>query len=246
MQRAVARGDSPGYNQGVMTRTRPIGQLALAGLALTACPATAQDTPFGHLHAPPEVIASGSEEAIWFGLDPTDYVIRLPAGFRNRDSAARSERDPRYEPRLGIHCRRSASDSEALGFRSGLHVEIVIPRMTDDPTASLAVRLLDPRYWYYELTGQAVREVPLEVSVDGGPASAAHLRIHRTDYSAPRPALYAYLPERAVLERVAAGLHWTLEAVGEEAAFTMRFPPGPEPVRAAAQGVLEICLEGGP
>lgn len=227
-----------------MPTTYAIPLAAAVALTATTSPAAAQGAPFGSLHAPPDVVTSASEEAIWFGLDPTAYMIRLPEGFQARNSAAEEGLNPGYVPSVGIHCRRATPGSEEADWQRGLYVEIVIPRMEDDPTAALAMAF-DPRYWLRELTGEAVREVPLQVAVDGGPPTATNLRIHRTDYSAPRPHLYAYLPERQVLERVSRGRPWTLEAVGEEAAFTMRFPPGPESVRAGAQRVLEICLEGG-
>ena len=230
-----------GATRAFSVRLRVIATLA----CLCAASAQAQTGPFGHLHSPPEVVTSRSEEGIWFSLDPTEYTIRLPEGFQDRDNAEEQGVAPRYVPGLSFHCRRSTARSQELGFSSGMYVEIVIPRMEDDPTAALAVVLVDLRYWYYELTGQGVREVALEISIDGGPTSATALLIHRTDYSAPRPQLHAYLPERAVLENVAAGRSWTLEARGEEAAFTMQFAPGPEPVRAAAQGLLEICAPVG-
>lgn len=228
-----------------MTTTYATGLAAAVALTVTASPAAAQGAPFGLLHAPPDVVTSGSGAVIWFGLDPTAYVIRLPEGFQARDSAAEEGLNPGYAPSVGIHCRRESPGSEEAGLRSDLYVEIVIPRMKDDPTAALAIAF-DPRYWLRELTGEALREVPLQVAVDGGPPTATNLRIRRTDYSVPRPHLHVYLPQPQVLERVSRGQPWTLEAVGEEAAFTMRFPPGPESVRAAARRVLEICLDDGP
>ena len=212
--------------------------------AAWASPLQAQTGPFGHLHLPPEVVTTGSGEAIRFGLAPTAYEIRMPDGFRDRSSRAEEGIDRWYVPSLGMRCRRSTPESQALGFQSGESVELVIPRLESDPTAALAV-FFDPRYWFRELTGRAVRQVPLRVSVDGGPPSATALQIHRTAYSVPRPQVHAYLPGRAVLERVAAGRTWTLQATGDEAAFAIEFPPGPEPVRAAAQGLLDICYPTG-
>ena len=116
--------------------------------------------------------------------------------------------------------------------------------MPDDPTAAMAVTL-DPRHWFRELRGRAVREVPMEVSVGGAPRFAAALRIQRTSYSAPRPHLYAYLPVRQVLESVADGRNWTLEASGEDAALTMRFSPASPEAQAAARGLLDICAPPG-
>ena len=135
----------------------------------------AQTGPFGHLHAPPEVITSSTEEGIWFGLDPTEYVIRLPEGFQYRDSADEQGMDAWYVPSLRFHCRRSTPRSQELGFQSGMYVEIVIPRLESDPTAALAVAL-DPRYIFRELTGDAVREVSLQATIDGGPPSATSPR----------------------------------------------------------------------
>ena len=221
-------------------RGRAAGVLA----CLYAASAPGQAGPFGHLHAPPRVVTSGSGEAIWFSLDPSTYVIILPDGFQSRNSLTEGDSHPAYKPGLSMHCRRSSPEAEERGFESGEYVEIVIPRMRDDPTAALAVTF-DPRYWIRELTGRSVREVPMDVSVNGGGRSAVALRIHRTDYSAPRPPLYAYLPERAILELVAEGRSWTLEAVGEDTAFSMLFPPGPPEVQAAARGLLEICVPPG-
>lgn len=217
------------------------GCAAVVLACLYAASAPGQAGPFGHLHAPPRVVASGSGEAIWFSLDPSTYVIRLPDGFQSRNSLTEGESDPVYKPGLSMHCRRSSPEAQERGFQSGEHVEIVIPRTRNDPTAALAVAF-DPRYWIRELAGRSVREVPMDVSVNGGGRSATALRIHRTDYSAPRPRLYATLPERAILELVAEGRSWTLEAVGEEAAFSMLFAPGPPEVQAAARGLLEICV----
>ena len=81
----------------------------------------------------------------------------------------------------------------------------MVPRLKGGPTAALAVVLIDLRYWLYELTGGAVWEVPMEVSVNGGAGAPTALRTHRTDCSAPRPQLYGYIPFRVVMERVSEG-----------------------------------------
>lgn len=54
------------------------------------------------------------------------------------------------------------------------------------------------------------------VSVIGGAGTQTALRIHRSDCSASRPQLCAYLPFRAVMERVSEGGTWTLAAISEE------------------------------
>ena len=212
--------------------------ISLAALAVTADPAAAQGIPFAGLHAPPEVITSTSAEAVWFDVTPLAYAVRLPEAFQNRHKSAGDPWDPPYDPAIRVHCRRSSPESVELGFRSGTYVEVVIPRLADEPTASL---VFSPLFWLYELTGQAVLEVPMRATVNGGAPEPVSLRIHRTDYSASRPQLYARLPIRGVLESIAGGQAWTIEAIGEEAAFRLEIPAGTEAVRRAAQRVLNVC-----
>ena len=91
-------------------------RLAGAAALVLAGPVMAQVGPFGHLHAPPRVVTSANEEAIWFGIDPSTFVIRLPDGFQSRNSRTEGESYPAHRPALSIHCRRSSPESQELGF----------------------------------------------------------------------------------------------------------------------------------
>ena len=213
-------------------RSRRLAAAALAHALAASGAGAACAGPLADLHQPEHgVITSANGEAVWFGQLPDAYAIIPPAPFGPRRAGSGEANDPAERPRLGVHCRLSP------GRNPVLVVELVIPRLPDDPAVA---NWWNPEYWYREAFGRARDRVPVRVQVNDRSPRETTLVIDHTNYNTARPALSLALPEDMILAQLADNHGWTLTTrLGLAAEVT--FPPAGVAVAVAARTVRSRC-----
>ena len=214
-------------------KTRTLALVAIVSLIS----ASAGAAPFDNLYLIDGVSTSRNGQWIVIGAHTVEYHAKVP-GYKEVVSAKMGTNHQLAH--LTVECRTAPTSERAR--ESPPAGEFAFPDHPDQRPYNW----WDPRYWIYELTGKAVENLDVSVTLKIGEDASlwrtypAVLMRYRTDYSFVRLLLSVPLDGESVLAAFARAQPIHVEVSGADAAITASFPASPQLV-PAVRAMTEHC-----